>query len=212
MINRKNIIALVLVALMAAAPAAAKTQMEREDRTFIGVSAGYTGYHDSVFTILAKAIGAAFGAAFSLGTQTEFPSLAVISDHTVPIGADIYFEITPSFSMSAAGGCAISFAEEDLLAAPYADLSLYWRCGMGPRADFLLGGGLGGMVFITDPFASHWSINLASRFQVDISTFMAWFCDLQFGYVFLSQQGFAYEFFPPILHNITARTGLSFAL
>ena len=196
----RKVVVFLLVAVAFLFQLSAATHKTGDSKTYIGITAGYSGIHESIFSAVGKALAAAFGAAFSFG-------------HAVP-DVDAYFEINNGFSLSSTAGCAIAFTEDTVAPAPFMDLMLYWRLNGGEKGDFLLGGGIGSMgIFKPDGLLGELSLLGGMRYQLDVAEHLGWYLDLVVGW-----NAFSYTDDSIIFNNgeglsfmHTIRTGVSYS-
>lgn len=208
----RKVVVFLLVAVAFLFQLSAATHKTGDSKTYIGITAGYSGIHESIFSAVGKALAAAFGAAFSFGHAV--PDVDVMNENTIPIGVDAYFEINNCFSLSSTAGCAIAFTEDTVAPAPFVDVMFYGRLNGGENGDFLLGGGIGSMgIFKPDGLLGELSLLGGMRYQLDVAEHLGWYLDLVVGW-----NAFSYTDDSIIFNNgeglsfmHTIRTGVSYS-
>lgn len=201
-----------LIAVVFLCPLSAVTHKDDVNKTYIGITTGYSGMHESIFSVIGKAIATAFGAAFSLGHAV--PDVDVINENTIPLGLDVYFEITDGFSLSTTAGCAIAFTEGSVAPAPFMDVMFYGRLNGGEKGDFLLGGGIGSMgIFRPSGLFGELSLLGGMRYQLDVAEHLGWYMDLVVGWNAFSytDNGIAFNNNVGLSFMHTIRTGVSYS-
>lgn len=208
----KRVFVLFLIFIAFLCPLSAATHKDGVEKTYVGLAVGYSGLHESLFTIIGKALATAFGAAFSLGHAV--PDVDVINENTIPIGVDAYFEINNGFSLSTTAGCAIAFTEDAVVPAPFMDVMFYGRLNGGEKGDFLLGGGLGTMgIFKPGGLFGELSLLGGMRYQMDVADHIGWYMDLVVGWNAFSytDSSFTFNNDKGLSFMHTIRTGVSYS-
>lgn len=208
----KKVMVFLLIAVIFLCPVSAATHKTGDNKTYIGLAVGYSGMHESLFSAIGKALATAFGAAFTFGQA--IPDVDVINENTMPIGVDVYLEITDSFSLSTTAGCAIAFTEDTAAPAPFMDTMFYWRLNGGEKGDFLLGGGIGSMgIFKPSGLFGELSLLGGMRYQLDVAEHFGWYIDLLMGWNAFSytDDSFAFNYDNDLSFMHTIRTGVSYS-